>query len=296
VVRVDIDSRGIGMTEIESGLDTARARIQSAAKVAFATALAVVQSAMPQVGKDKSASIRSDKGSYTYKYADLASILDAVSPVAAAQGFSFMATPTLSAGGTFVLRYSLLHKAGHREGGEYPLPDPSRNTAQQVGAQITYARRYAYCAMLGVAADEDNDARPDAVTPSRATARTRVPLAAPVDGSAASLPIPPSTVADAGPILTTVLDETTGELSSGTPMTAPDEWAAPLRQLRGDRACTPDQQQAMGTAYSAVGIKDRDARLADVAGIIGHTVASAKELTVAEASHVIGDVKGRVKT
>lgn len=261
------------------------------AETAFAAALAIVQSNMPQVGKDKSASIRSDKGNYTYKYADLASILDAVSPVAAAQGFSFMATPTLSAGGTFVLRYSLLHKAGHREGGEYPLPDPSRHTAQQVGAQITYARRYAYCAMLGVAADEDNDARPDAQPPSRARQAPR-PI---VDGSAASLHIPPATApAGARPVLTTVLDETTGELSSGTPMTVPDAWDAPL-QPRGDRACTPEQQKAMGVAYSTAGIKDRDARLADVAGIICRDVASAKELTVAEASHVINDVKGRVK-
>jgi len=260
------------------------------AEAAFAAALAIVQSNMPQVGKDKSASIRSDKGNYTYKYADLASILDAVSPIAAAQGFSFMATPTLSAGGAFVLRYYLLHKAGHREGGEYPLPDPSRTTAQQVGAQITYARRYAYCAMLGVAADEDNDARPDAVTPSRATARTRVPLAVPVDGSAGSLPVPPTTVAEAWPI-TTDLDKTTGELAPGA---TPDEWDTALRP-RGDRACTPEQQKAMGIAYSAVGIKDRDARLADVAGIIGRDVASAKELTIAEASHVINDVRERVK-
>src|SRR5664280_3651574 len=172
------------------------------AEAAFAAALAIVQSNMPQVGKDKSASIKSDKGSYTYKYADLASILDAVSPVAAAQGFSFMATPTLSAGGAFVLRYCLLHKGGHREGGEYPLPDPSRSTPQQIGSHITYARRYVYCAMLGVAADEDDDGRAGAQPLPR-------PRQAPkpvVDGSAASLQVPPM-----GP---DIVDKTTGELTA----------------------------------------------------------------------------------
>src|SRR5664280_3228494 len=176
------------------------------AEAAFAAALALVQSNMPQVGKDKSASIRSDKGSYTYKYADLASILAAVAPSAAAQGFSFMATPTLSAGGAFVLRYCLLHKAGHREGGEYPLPDPSRSTPQQIGSAITYARRYVYCAMLGVAADEDDDGRA-AAQPLPRPRQAPKPV---VDGSAASLQVPPM-----GP---DIVDETTGELTSSRPV------------------------------------------------------------------------------
>jgi ERF superfamily len=255
----------------------------AAAEVAFATALAIVQSAMPRVGKDKSASIRSDKGSYTYKYSDLAAVLDAVSPVAAAQGFSFMSIPTLSHGGAFVLRYFLWHNAGHREGGEYPLPDPGRSTPQQVGSHITYARRYVYCAMLGVAADEDDDGRAGAAPSSRPIGRTS-PV---VDGSAASLQVPPAMGPD-------IVDTTTGELSSGTPMTVPDAWDAPLRP-RGNHACTPEQQKAMGAAYTNAGIKDRSARLADVARIVRHDVTSAKELTVAEASHVIDDVKGRVK-
>src|SRR5664280_649168 len=177
------------------------------AEAAFAAALALVQSNMPQVGKDKSASIRSDKGNYTYKYADLASILDAVSPVAAAQGFSFMATPTLSAGGAFVLRYCLLPQAGHREGGEYPLPDPSRSTPQQVGSHITYARRYVYCAMVGVAADEDDDGRA-AAQPLPRPRQAPKPV---VDGSAASLQVPPMATF---PASSAYLDETTGELTA----------------------------------------------------------------------------------
>jgi hypothetical protein len=265
------------------------------AETAFATALAIVQSAMPRVGKDRSASIRSDKGSYTYKYSDLASILDAVSPVAAAQGFSFMATPTLSAGGAFVLRYCLLHKGGHREGGEYPLPDPSRSTPQQVGSHITYARRYVYCAMLGVAADEDDDGRAGAVTPSRGTARAQVPLAVPVDedndarpdtqplprprqaprpvvdGSAASLQVPPM-----GP---DIVDKTTGELT-----------AAAVARSSTLKPVNAAQLKMMMSLFNKSGVTDRTERLTIVAGIVDRDVESTKDLDVAEASKVINSL------
>jgi len=247
------------------------------AEAAFATALAIVQSNMPQVGKDKSASIRSDKGSYTYKYADLASILDAVSPVAAAQGFSFMATPTLSAGGAFVLRYCLLHKGGHREGGEYPLPDPSRSTPQQIGSHITYARRYVYCAMLGVAADEDDDGRAGAQPLPR-------PRQAPkpvVDGSAASLQVPPI-----GP---DIVDKTTGELT-----------AAALARSSTSKPVSAAQLKMMGVLFTKSDVTDRTERLTIVAGIVDRDVESAKDLSSEEASKVINSLldeqKVRVKT
>jgi len=245
------------------------------AEAAFAAALAIVQSNMPQVGKDKSASIRSDKGSYTYKYADLASILDAVSPVAAAQGFSFMATPTLSAGGAFVLRYCLLHKGGHREGGEYPLPDPSRSTPQQIGSAITYARRYVYCAMVGVAADEDDDGRASAQPLPR-------PRQAPnpvVDGSAASLQVPPM-----GP---DIVDKTTGELT-----------AAALARSSSSKPVSAAQLKMMGVLFSKSGVTDRTERLTIVAGIVDRDVESAKDLNGEEASKVINSLldseEGRV--
>jgi len=247
------------------------------AEAAFAAALAIVQSNMPQVGKDKSASIRSDKGSYTYKYADLASILDAVSPVAAAQGFSFMATPTLSAAGAFVLRYCLLHKGGHREGGEYPLPDPSRSTPQQIGSAITYARRYVYCAMVGVAADEDDDGRASAQPLPR-------PRQAPkpvVDGSAASLQVPPM-----GP---DIVDKTTGELT-----------AAALARSSTSKPVSAAQLKMMGVLFTKSDVTDRTERLTIVAGIVDRDVESAKDLSSEEASKVINSLldseEGRVTT
>jgi len=237
-------------------------------EAAFAQALANVQAAMPKVGKSNTATVPTKAGgSYTYKYADLASILDAVSPVAAAQGFSFMATPTLSAGGTFVLRYSLLHKAGHREGGEYPLPDPGRSTPQQIGSAITYARRYVYCAMVGVAADEDDDGRASAQPLPR-------PRQAPkpvVDGSAASLQVPPM-----GP---DIVDKTTGELT-----------AAALARSSTLKPVNAAQLKMMMSLFNKSGVTDRTERLTIIAGIVDRDVDSSKNLNVAEASKVINSL------
>jgi hypothetical protein len=288
-------------------------------EAAFAQALANVQAAMPKVGKSNTATVPTKAGgSYTYKYADLADIFEKVMPLLAANGLAWIATPTLSHGDAFVLRYALLHKDGHRETGEYPLPHPSSGKAQDIGSAITYARRYSFCAQVGVATDEDDDGRASAQHLPRPRQAPR-PV---VDGSAASLQVPPATFPPTFPTRSAHLDETTGELTSPTPArssthgfenpkvaewvntdgstiystgaeSVPDEWATPIRT--DDRVwCSPGQQKLMGIAYTNAGIKDRAERLADVARIVGHDVTSAKELTVAEASHVIDDVKGRV--
>lgn len=126
------------------------------AEMLFAAALASFQADLPAVKKDNTATVRSDKGNYSYQYADLTMISEAAMPLLAKYGLSFTSAPTYTEHG-FVLRYALLHEAGHREGGDFPLPDPSKFGAQQIGSWLTYARRYALCAMTGVAPGGDDD-------------------------------------------------------------------------------------------------------------------------------------------
>ncbi len=123
---------------------------------AFAVALAQFQLAVPNIAKDQRAQIKSDKGSFSYSYADLTDITATVLPLLAKVGLSWSAKPTLSEAG-FILAYSLRHIAGHVETGEYPLPDPARTPAQQLGSAITYARRYCLTAVTGVAPGGDDD-------------------------------------------------------------------------------------------------------------------------------------------
>lgn len=118
----------------------------------FAEALVEFQKDLPHVGKGSTA----DTGKFSYSYAALPDIFEAVLPALTANGLSFTAAPAMTEHG-FVLRFSLLHTAGHREDGAYPLPDPAKATPQQIGSAITYGRRYCFCAVTGIAPDEDDD-------------------------------------------------------------------------------------------------------------------------------------------
>jgi len=126
------------------------------AEMLFAAALASFQQAIPAVRKDNTAQVKSDKATYSYKYADLTDITEIALPLLAKHGLSWSARPMMTEHG-FVLRYALLHEAGHREEGDYPLADPSRFTSQQIGSYVTYARRYCLCAVTGIAPGGDDD-------------------------------------------------------------------------------------------------------------------------------------------
>ncbi len=118
-------------------------------------ALAAVQADLPIVGKDQKAIVKSDKGNYTYKYANLASVSAAILPLLSKHGLAWTTLPTFDDAGRFVLRYELRHISGELLAGSYPLPSTTR--PQEMGSAITYARRYALCAMTGVAPEEDDD-------------------------------------------------------------------------------------------------------------------------------------------
>jgi hypothetical protein len=119
-------------------------------------ALTKLQAALPAIGKDQKATVKSDKGSYTYNFADLASISAAVLPLLSGVGLAWTTRPTIE-DGKFVLRYQLRHVSGEVLEGTYPLPSASR--PQEIGSAITYARRYALCAVTGIApANDDQDA------------------------------------------------------------------------------------------------------------------------------------------
>lgn len=118
-------------------------------------ALAAVQAELPVVGKDQKATVKSDKGTYTYKYANLASVTAAILPILSKHGLAWITLPTFDEAGRFVLRYELRHISGDVVSGSYPLPTTTR--PQEMGSAITYARRYALCAATGVAPEEDDD-------------------------------------------------------------------------------------------------------------------------------------------
>ena len=115
-------------------------------------ALVAAQADLRNPAKDRTA----NTGTYSYKYADLASILDLVRPILAKHGLAITQDVRMEDGRLLILT-TLLHSSG--ESLQYgPLAGSVGTSWQQTGGGITYARRYALQAILGIAADEDDDA------------------------------------------------------------------------------------------------------------------------------------------
>lgn len=135
-------------------------------------ALSKAQSEFPTITRDKEV----DSRSYKFKYAPLDAIIASVRPVLAKHGLAFA---QVIDGNDLVTM--LLHESGGSIQGRAPIDH--EGTIQQYGSAITYLRRYALQAILGIAAEEDDDGeRAGARTPTRDTIQTAANTR-PVDGS-----------------------------------------------------------------------------------------------------------------
>lgn len=120
---------------------------------AFAQAFLAAQKEFPTIAKGRTA----DMGNYKYSYADLGDVLDSALPILHKHGLA-LSQPPVSAPGQVGVLTRLIHESGHVEDcGELLLS--AGNTPQSAGSALTYARRYAACAALGIVADEDDDGR-----------------------------------------------------------------------------------------------------------------------------------------
>lgn len=116
-------------------------------------ALTAFQKVAPPIKKDKKATI----GTYSYMYADLVSVWDAIRGGLADNELSVIQSPTTMQAEP-ALTTVLAHSSGQWVEDTMPLKI-TQDTPQGQGSAITYARRYAISAMLGLVADDDNDAR-----------------------------------------------------------------------------------------------------------------------------------------
>lgn len=90
------------------------------------------------------------------KFAGLDTIVEQTRPVLTTHGLSFMGKPSFDEQGRPTLKYTLGHESGEREDGEMLLL-VAKQDPQGQGSGLTYARRYAICAVLNLVADEDDD-------------------------------------------------------------------------------------------------------------------------------------------
>lgn len=124
----------------------------------LASALAKVQAELPKLERDRTVEVtQKNGGTYSYSYVTLANLTEAILPLLAKHGLSFAAMPGAGGDGKMCVRYHLLHDSGEQLSGEFPIS--GEGGIQMIGGRITYARRYCLAAIVGVAADEDDEAR-----------------------------------------------------------------------------------------------------------------------------------------
>lgn len=95
---------------------------------------------------------------FNSKYADLSSVWEAIREALTKNGLAVVQAIDLTTGEkpVQVLKTMLIHTSGEYITSQY-LIQPAKNDPQGVGSAITYARRYALSALVGVVADEDDD-------------------------------------------------------------------------------------------------------------------------------------------
>lgn len=88
------------------------------------------------------------------KYADLATVLNAVRPILGKHGIAVMQiTETLDS--AILLHTRLIHTSGEWISSTYPVSHIGKH--QEMGASLTYAKRQALSAMVAVAGEDDDD-------------------------------------------------------------------------------------------------------------------------------------------
>ena len=88
-------------------------------------------------------------------YATLDDCIEATRSALAENGLCVV-QPTLYENGVTLLITKLLHESGQEITSSYPII-PTKQDPQGYGSALTYARRYVYCSILGLVAEEDDD-------------------------------------------------------------------------------------------------------------------------------------------
>ena len=112
-----------------------------------------VQAEMPTMPKNSQA--------YGYKYTDLDTITQTIKPILHNHALAYMQSIGSTMQGQATLTTRLFNSNGQYIEDTVALPiitNTKNNEAQTLGMSITYMRRYALCAMLGITSEEDVDA------------------------------------------------------------------------------------------------------------------------------------------
>lgn len=174
-------------------------------------------------------------------YADLAAVLDAVRKGLAENELAIIQTPFSRQDGGVLLRTTLAHSSGEWIASEISFPVDRMGAIQGWGSALTYARRYALAAMVGIAQDDDDGEAAQAAE----KARQRKPAQQPAPRQAAPAP-------------------------------------APAPQPKQEDELDGDRLKALFARLKELGYTEKEDCLIKLSEVLGRTVNSRKDLTVAE--------------
>lgn len=104
------------------------------------------------------------KQGHGYKYADLAECINTAKPFLAKHGLGVSQMLGMSPNGKQTMITMMTHSSGQYMSSEFEMVDAvlaggsGKNPAQVLGSAITYQRRYAYAAIIGLAQEDDDAA------------------------------------------------------------------------------------------------------------------------------------------
>src|ERR1035441_10463964 len=138
---------------------------------AIAAALAKAQAEITNPEKSLTATIRSPfprEGDRTFRYAPLSTGLDIVRKTLSRYEIATVQTTAIdNEAGLIRLTTVLAHSSGEWFSSDWPVCAISETAApHRMGAALTYARRYALFALVGIAGEDDLDAPDLVVDPS----------------------------------------------------------------------------------------------------------------------------------
>jgi len=213
-----------------------------------------------------------------YHYALLPSITDHVRPILGKFNLAISQHVNGEAG---LLRVTtiLLHASGEYLSSDAVIALPTGCTPQQLGGAITYMRRYGIQAVLGIAAEDDDDGAVASQAPHSAPQAQARPQAAPATNAAprapqaaprANAPAPPTTTFTAA-----VVDVAT---KSGTSQAGRDWTVYRVTFDTGTKASTFDTEigrtlQAMAGTGEAVMVEvkpSKDGKGTDIVNVVVH--------------------------
>lgn len=123
-------------------------------------ALSKAQGEFTTVRKDKTAKVEKDSRLlYSYKYADWSDMLEMIRPVLTKHGLAISQVPKFREGKLRLITQLLHSSGGVREDDGFAIPEGLE--PQKLGLYMTYYKRIAGSAMLGISTEEDTDAPPE---------------------------------------------------------------------------------------------------------------------------------------